>query len=318
MKRGVVDLLRRGFDNTIANWPVILIRLAETVLVAAVIVASIIAVVVPLFISIGISFERLRTMEDIEMAADLLVRNGVMVIVYTFALATVVALVLTAVHSFVIAGCARVYADGDRLAGAEVMGPRMRYAVFSMDRWMSGSTSGWWTLFLIYNIAWGSAGIVLLLPLIPTLAAMLLVGDTSAELAVGLGCLGILLTLFLGVLTTIIVTLWSTRAIAVWAHRRNGAREALAIGWRAVRGDLARHLLIGVAIFVIGMAGSSFFGSLSFFGSFASMLSREHAIFEIVAMPVRALGWILSSAFSAAVGGWFLSSYCAIENETVS
>jgi hypothetical protein len=315
VKRGVLDLLRRGFDNTLANWPIILIRLGETMLFGAIVVASVIAVVVPLLVSIGISFEQIRTIEDIEGLLDVFVRNGLLVVLYIFGLVTVVTLVMTLVHAFVTAGCARVYLDGDRVAGGEMPGPRRRYGVFSMERWMAGSTSGWWTIFWIYNFAWGAAGIVLLIPLVPTLAAMLLLHDARAEVSVGIGCLGILATLFLAILTGIVVTLWSTRAIAAWAHRRHGARDALAIGWRAMNSDFGRHLLIGVAVVVVGMAGSSFFASFSLFGTFAGIAARDQPLFALVGMPVRVVGWLLSSAFSAAVGGWFLASNCAVENE---
>lgn len=315
MKRGVLDLLRRGFDNTLANWPILLLRLGEAMLFGAIVIASVIAVVVPLLISIGISFEQIRTIEDVEGAVHLFIERGLMVLLYVIALVTIVTLVMTAIHAFVVAGCARVYLDGDRLAGPALDGPRQRYGVFSMERWLSGATSGWWTLFWIYNLAWGAAGIVLLIPLLPTLAAMLLLGDEAAELTIGVGCLGLAATLLVAILTGIVVTLWSTRAIAAWARRRHGARDALAVGWRAIRTDLGRHLLIGAAIFVIAMAGSGLFASFSFFGAFLDIAGRENPMVVLISMSVRMLGWLLSSAFSAAVGGWFLSSFCAIENE---
>ena len=315
MKRGVLDLLRRGFDNTLANWPIILIRLGETMLFAAIALASVIAVVVPLFVSIGLSFEQIRTIDDLEALVEVFIRHGLLVLLYIFVLVTVVTLVMTLIHAFVTAGCARVYLDGDRQAGAALPALRARYPVFSMQRWMSGCTSGWWTVFWIYNLAWGAAGIVLLVPLIPTLVAMLLLRDASAEVSVGIGCLGMAATIVLAILTGIVVTLWSTRAIAAWARRRSGARDALAVGWRAIRTDLGRHLLIGLAVFVVGMAGSGFFASFSFFGAFAGLAAREQPLLGLLGVPVRVIGWLLSSAFSAAVGGWFLASNCAIENE---
>jgi hypothetical protein len=316
VKRGAVDVLRRGFDNTFANWPLLVLRLGETFVFAGIIFAAVVAVVVPILVSVGLSVASLtdlRSAVDTDNLQALLPRVAA-IVGYILLVTLVVGVVLTAIHALLVAGCARVYADGEGTAGASLDGPRTRYRVFSLHRWWAGATAGWWTVFWIYNLAWAAGSVVLLIPLLPTLVLLLLLQGTP-EAAAGIGCLGLVATILLAVVVGVWVSIWSTRAIANWAHRRTGAREALATANKAIRADLGRHLLIGLAVLVVGMAGSAFFASFSFAGTFATIASRNQPIFGLVALPVRLLGWILSSAFSAAIGSWFLASYSALANE---
>ena len=117
------------------------------------------------------------------------------------------------------------------------------------------------------------------------------------------------------IVVTIVTAMWSNRAIVEWAAQRSGIRTPLGAAWRAVKSDLGRHLLIALAIFVIGMAGSSFFSSFSMFAAFGDSLGR-HGGFNMVTLPVRLIGSMLNSAFSALIGSWFLASYAALAVES--
>ena len=55
MRRSATDVLRRGFDSTLANWPMILIRIAEGIVFVGIILVSIVAAIVPIAVSAGIS-----------------------------------------------------------------------------------------------------------------------------------------------------------------------------------------------------------------------------------------------------------------------
>lgn len=318
MKRGVFDVLRRGFDNTLANWQLLALRFAESVVFAGIVVAAIIAIIVPILVSVGLSLNRLPELVstmDAEQLPDLMVRVGA-IAGYVVLVALVVAIVLTAIHAFVVAGCTRVYVDGDRTAGPVDPAARGGYAVFSLQRWWFGAADGWWPVFWIYNLAWGAASVVLLIPLLPTFALMLVLrNDDSAALVAGIGCFGLAITVLLAIVLGVAVSLWTTRAITAWTAGRGTAREALSVASAAIRADLGRHLLIALAVIVVGMAGSSFFAGFSFVGAFTSLAARDQPLLGLFALPVRALGWILSTIFSAAVGSWFLSSYAALANE---
>lgn len=312
MKRGVFDTLRRSLDNTIANWPVILLRLGEALLFGFLAILTAISIIVPIVVSIGIHLTDLATPDDL---ANLVLTLGEkwIVFVWIFVAISVLLLLIVLVHSFVEAGCARVAIDADRIAGPAVEGPRPRFRVFSMERWMAGATDGWWTIFWIYNLAWGLAGLVMLLPLVPTTLLMLLLWDTP-QVAAGIGCLGLVVSAMFVVLVAIVTGIWTNRAIAGWAVRRHGARDALAAGWRALKLDLSRHILIALSILVVAIAGSSFFASFSFFAMFGDSWGSNVA-YNIVVTPVRIFSSILSSAFSAAISQWYLAAFGSLAVE---
>src|SRR6185436_11893984 len=55
LRRSVTDLIRRGFDSMLANWPLVLIRIGEVVVLTAIAIAAIVATLVPIFVSAGLS-----------------------------------------------------------------------------------------------------------------------------------------------------------------------------------------------------------------------------------------------------------------------
>jgi hypothetical protein len=182
-----------------------------------------------------------------------------------------------------------------------------------MDRWWAGGRDGWWSVFWIYNFAWGLAGLILLIPLIPTLILMLLFRESPPAI-ITTGCAGLIVTMLLMILVMIVTAMWTNRAIADWAVLRTGAATTLAGAWRAVKADLGRHLLIALAIFVVAMAGSSFLSSFSLLMRFGATM-HETLTFSILTLPISIIGSILSTIFSAFVSGWYLASYSALAVE---
>lgn len=312
MKRGVFDTLRRGLDNTVVNWPLVAIRLAETILFLTIAAVAIIAILIPIVVSAGISLANIDDAGDIENVM-LSLTSRWMILIWIFLAVSILMVVFVAIHAFVEAGSARVYVDGERIAGNAVDGPRPRYRVFSVDRWLAGGRDGWWSVFWIYNIAWGLLSLVLLIPLLPT-GLMLLIFREQAPVAVLSGCLGLVATLMLLLLGAIVTAIWTNRAIAEWAVRRLGARDALAESWRAIRGDLGRHILVALAILVVSLAGSTFFASFSFLAGIGESMGNSE-VFMLVTLPMRILSSLVSSAFSALVTGWYLASYAALAVE---
>ena len=315
MKRGVIETLRRGVDNTIANWQLSAIRFGEMVLLTIISILAVIAMVVPILVSVGIHLADIKGPEDIESAVTSLLSKWVLLLWVLLGI-TVLLLVFVVIHSFVEAGCARVLVDGDRNAGPAVAGPRQRYRMFSGERWVSGAKSGWWNIFWIYNLAWGLGGLILLIPLIPVLALVLVFQENPA-VAAGVGCVGLVVFMLFAIIVAVVMGMWTNRAIAQWAADQTGARATLRVAWRAVKSDLARHLLIALAIFVVAMAGSSFFASFSMFAAFGESLGRN-ASFNMITLPLRLVSSLLSSAFSALIASWYLASYSALAVEDVS
>ena len=312
MRRGVFDVLRRGLDNSVANWGLIVVRLVETLVIGAIAVLTAVAVLVPIFVSIGISLSNIGTPEDIENLYVVLLTKWGLLLWVLLAL-TVVTLIFVAIHSFVTAGSARVYVDGERMAGEAALGPRARFRVFSTERWLAGAKDGWWTVFWIYNFAWGVAGLILLLPLLPTLV-LTLVFRESPPVAIASGCIGLIVTMMLAFVIAVVTGMWTNRAINEWAVHRLGAADSLAAAWQALKRDLGRHLLIAMAMLVIAIAGSSFFASFSFLGALGQTM-HETMVLQLASLPLRMAGTILSSIFSAFVTSWGLASFSSLAVE---
>lgn len=313
MRRGVLDVLRRGLDNSIANWPLILIRLGATLLYGMIAVIGAIAIIVPTLVSVGIRLQNIASPDDIEGMIEILLRQWP-IFVWIVVGIMVLLLVFIAIHSFVTAGCARVLVDGERIAGPALEGPRTRYRLFAMDRWMAGGTSGWWTVFWIYNLAWGVAGLIMLIPLIPTIVLMFVFHE-EPQAALGIGCLGLAVTLLLIMIVGFFTNIWTTRAIAHWAVHPKGASDALAHGWRALKADVGRHVLSALAVIVVAFAGSAFFASFSFFAAFGQAIGDQHGMFALATFPIRIIASLASTAFSAAVANWYLAAYAALAVE---
>jgi hypothetical protein len=156
VKRGTFDVLRRGVDNTVANWPLILIRIAEMVILGMLAIAMLFIALVPILVSFGIELSKISSIDDIEQAAFALMEQWIL-LAWVFVAIFVLLVIFAAMHSLVEAGSARVYVDAEHAAGPALEGPRSRYRVFTIDRWMAGAREGWWTVFWIYNFAWGAA-----------------------------------------------------------------------------------------------------------------------------------------------------------------
>jgi hypothetical protein len=314
VKRGVFDALRRGLDNTLANWQLIVIRFAEAVTFAVLAVLTAIAIIAPVLLSIGINIADIASPEDIEGVAGMLLTRWALLLWILVAVFVLFG-VFVALHSLVEAGSARIYVDAERIAGPALEGSRSRFKVFSMQRWWAGAKDGWWTVFWIYNLAWGAAGMILLIPLLPTFVLLLfLQNDDEPYAAIATGCLGLVVTLLLFVVVAIVAAIWINRAIVDWAIRRAGARDALAAGWQATRADLGRHVLIAVALYVVMMAGSTFFASFSLFAGFGEVLS-DSGFALMFTVPLRLFGTLCSYAFTAGVTAWFLAAYAGVATE---
>ena len=310
MKRGVFDILRRGLDNALANWQVSLIRFIEAVLFLAIFVGAVIVIFVPIVLSLGLSLATFDASGELAEALDTLASKWVLLI-WVFLGVTVLLLVFMLVHSFVEAGCVRVLVDGERKAGPAIAGPRGRYRTFSLERFMAGAKDGWWTIFWIYNIVWGVAALILLIPLLPTIALMIIF-RAQEGIAVVAGCLGLLVTMFFAILVTIVAGIWCNRAIVNWGARGSSARDAVSSASSEIRMDLGRHVLTAIALFVVTMAGSAFFASFSMFAGFGEAFGRGSNVLAVMMLPLRLAGSVLNSAFSAMIGSWFAASYAAI------
>src|SRR5207253_10801547 len=97
--RNTTDVLRRGFDSTLANWPLIAIRIAQSILFVMIVVASIFAAIVPF--GIAASFSNFKNLDEPAQAIATFVIEHWPLIAYIFVIVLIVTIVLVAFHAFV-------------------------------------------------------------------------------------------------------------------------------------------------------------------------------------------------------------------------
>jgi hypothetical protein len=302
LKRSAIDVLRRGFENVVANWPLILIRVAEGVVLAMIVIGALIAAVVPVLVSAGLDrFDFGNPGSAAELFATFMVEHWLL-LVYLLLLASLILAVMVAVHSFVEAGSARIYVDGEHVAG---------FRAFAMDRWLEGGRRGWWPVFWIYNLAWSVGGLIVVIPALIVIPLMFVVGDVGPRIVVG--CAGLAFMVLLMIPTAIAMAIWTQKAIVICVARATGAVASLAAARREIKLDLGRHLGVALIVMVVSLAAASVVSSVSIPFS----LGHHHGVSlsALFFAPVQLAMSVVQSAVSAAVGAWFLASFVALTEE---
>jgi hypothetical protein len=310
LKRSLPDVLRRGLDSTIANWPVIVLRIAESVLLIGIVIASIIVAIVPAVIAAGLSKDEIINSSDPAAAVIEWLIGHVMLFVWMFALAFIVLGVLLAIYAFVEGGTAQIYVDAERNAKRLPVSTRDSFRAFSVDRWLAGGAASWWRIFWLYNWAWSIGLVFVLVPLMLTIGGLILISDTAGRVVVAFVGLGT--AVFVLIPVTIVVSIWCTKAITICVARSLPARESLRLAWRAIRDDLGRHLAVAVIAFVVSMALNSVVSAFSI----PMTISSHHVpSLELFFTPVRLASGLVQSMVSAGIGCWLIACFVSMTEE---
>ena len=309
MRQSVTEVIRRGFDNMLANWPLLLIRVAEGVVLTILAIAAVVAVIIPVALSLGITAASLQNPENLAESLVEAIAAQWMVVLYVIAVITIVVIVFVAIHSFVESGSARIYVDGERAAGAGALVSRAQYRIFTVDRWFAGAKHDWWSVFWIYNVAWGVAGLVMLAPLLVVAALMFVLRD-NPPVMIGVTCLGLLFSLLFLFVVAVITNVWCQKAIVVCVARTHGTTGALGEAWRGFKRDAGRHIAVAVILFILMMVGSTVFSSISMVGGM-----NDSPGFALAMMPLQLIGYAVNTAFSAIIAAWFLACFATLTVE---
>ena len=309
MKRSVTEVIRRGFENVLANWPLILIRIGSSIFFIILVVIAVIAAVVPLAMSIGINKVDISDATNPAEVALTLFLEHWPILLYILGIITVLLTVIIALYAFVEAGSARVYADAEFAVAAYPAPAREQMRAFTTERWLKGGRTHWWQVFWIYNIAWGVAMLILLLPVIAIAAFLFLLRENPGGLA-ATGCIGVFFLLLFFIAVAIVTNVWCLKAIVVSVARHRGAVTALGIAWREFKTDAGRHIGVAVILFVIMVAGTMVFSSMSAISNL-----DDSATFQLMTLPLQLMSSLLSSIFSAFMTGWFLACFAALTIE---
>ena len=311
MRRSLNEILQRAFDNALANWPLLLLRAATTFIALLLCVGAVVMVVMPIGVAAllaGFSFN----MRDFDAEAFLAKLTSAWVLwLWVLPIAAVVLLALVAIYTFLEAGSARIYVDGERLAAASgsPMPQRDAFRAFSGKRFLAGAREGWWRVFSVWNIGWTFGSLVILVPALVVLLAVLL-GRGSAA-AIVIGCLGIAVILLVTIVVFFLTALWVGKATAVTIARGLAPNDALRAAWGELRRDFARHAIVVVISIGLSMALGMLFSALPL--PFRALGTRSVLFFAGVSVHVGS--WILNQACSAAINGWLLAAFVSLTED---
>jgi hypothetical protein len=311
LRRSATEVLRRGFDSTLANWPLILIRIAEGIVFVGIVIVSIVAAIVPIAVAAGLSRHDVTNSSNPADAIAAAVLQHWMLIVYVLLILAVVLLVLVAIHSFVEAGTAQVFVDAERRARAVAAPVRQAFRAFTIDRWMSGGKAAWWSVFWIYNATWSVAGLIMLIPLILTLAVMFAISDTAARVIAGCG--GLVLSFVIMLPVAIIVAIWTQKAITVCVARALTTTDAMRVAWREIRDDFGRHFAVAFVLFIVSFGGAMVISMITAPMSFTA--HGRDPFMSLAFAPMQIFVSIAQTVFSAGIGAWFLASFVTLTED---
>jgi len=291
--------IQRGFDNVLANWPLLLIRIAENVVMMLLVVFTILAGVLPL-VFFGAFMQMVEQIETPDQAAQAVLENP-LILLYLLLVISVAILAAVVVHSFVQGGVVGCYLRAEKNAGDATPAERHRFRVFTPELWFRDSRRSWWGIFWVYNIIWGVFGLVLLVPLVALAAAIFLARESPHIVAIA--CSGTALLFLLLLLAGIVTHFWSTAAVIVNVRGR-GIGASLREGWAiSMRRFWVFLLLVLIAVMLsvvaVGSIGAASFG--------VGLLSAIPGV-AILTLPIQVAISLLQTAVSIAVGAWFLAA----------
>lgn len=314
MSRNITDVLRRGILSTLANWPVILTRIAETAVMFGVMIVAVIGAIVPPLIEAGVQQWTLPTGNNPgEIVLQILTEHAAL-FAYLVLFLCAIALVIVAIHSVVTAGATRIYVDAERAAPDAPELRREQFAVFTMERWSAGARAWWLRIFWIYNGAWGYASLIFLLPLLIVMAllAMAINAESTAGL-IAASCGGLALLALVAIPLGIVTAMWAQKAIVICVARDIGAREALRSGWRETRADFLRHFVIFFLITIMSAGASALASTL--FAPLSFPMRGGGDLGALFFGPMHIVSMAAQSAISSAVGLWIIAAFAAMTGE---
>lgn len=300
--RTLGDICRRGMENVLANWPLILIRIAEGIAILVMMVVLVVVAALPVGLAgAGFSAADLEQYGDVE---ELLTGIGPLVILYALVVFTVVFTLAVIIHSFVMAGVVGCYLEGDRRAPEGNFG-RMDFKVFTPELWAREARRHAWRFFWIYNVIWGVYSVILLVPLLFLAVLAFLMREAPAGIAIAV--IGMILVMLVAILLAIVAFIYSQVALIESARTGAGVFESLRRARGVTRQRMANVLLTSVIYFSVSMLIG---GILAGFGFALGMMGSIPGL-DMAFLPFRVLFSLFNSAVSTIFGCWLLAALIA-------
>lgn len=297
------DVCRRGMESALANWPLVLIRIAEGIATLVLVFGLVVAAVIPIVFA-GVTGSLAEVFSDPEAMQRLLLDLSPFAVLYAIGVVTLILVVAVVVHSFVQAGVIGIYVIADRRA-PEGSPSRADFRAFEPELWWAEAMRHGWRFFWIYNVIWGAFGLVLLLPLLALVLLLVVAPEHPAALAVT--CLGTVAVMLLAMVASVVVFVWSQLVLIETVRSGSGVAESMRRTRELVRGRIGTIVLVSAIFFALSFTVGSIVAGISFgIGMMGSVPGLEIAF-----IPFRILISLLNSIISAAFGAWLLAAFVA-------
>lgn len=301
MKRNPIELAVRALKNAFVNWQLVAIRMAESVVFVFLIVMALLATIIPAAVAAGLGKLNLHDAENAQTALAEFIVDQWALILWTLVVLLLVTGVMIVIHSLIVAGSARAYLDGERAAGAS--DAVERFNVFRGEAFWAAARHGFWRVFWIYNFGWGLAALIVSVPMLIALLLVRFSADTTTMVV--LMIIIFVLSFFMAIPIGIVATIWVGRALIDGERNQLPAREALAAARRAIRADLAGHIVVPLLVALISLGGIAV----------ASGITSVYSSNELFG-PFQFMGSLIQTFVSSLAGAWLLASFAALaENE---
>ncbi|HVR43477.1 MAG TPA: hypothetical protein VMS56_08530 [Thermoanaerobaculia bacterium] len=303
--RSLGEVCRRGLENVLANWPLVLIRIVEGLATLLAVVMILVAAIAPITIA-GLSGASMtEILESPQALEELMGRFSPLLILYLFVVITVAMVIAVLIHAWVQGGVVGCYVIGDRRAPETGWG-REHFRAFTPELWWGEARRLGWRFFWIYNVIWGAFSLLLLAPLLVILVVMLLLRESPAAIVVG--CAGIAGVTLVAILLGIATFIWSQLVLIECAAADLGVLQSI----RRSREVLARKLLpvvmVGAIFFAISMAVGFVIAGIAFgIGAVGSVPGLDLAF-----LPIRILISLFNSLVSTILSCWLLAALVAV------
>lgn len=314
--RPIGALLQRGFDNTVANWPLILITVAGQIGLIVLFLILLALTIIPAVMMVGLTFDWNAIGADPENYLSGFILEHPFLILYALLAMGIVLIPVIMLMSFLEAAKFGTYVDGERARGEGAT--RIPMKVFDPGRWARWGRHQWWSVFWILNILWGVAMLIMLVFAVVAGGAVvglaLAAGDAAAGVAAVVGCISAIF-LFSVIFVLMIATAAMT-SLAVAISVRDGGRavESVRESFRFVRRHPGTVILVTVITIVVSIALGGIF---SIFGMLFQFGEAMDSSFLLALAPLQIVFTLLQALVSAAVQSWTSATFTsAVVSET--
>ena len=303
----IIETVQRAYRNVVANWPLMLIRVAEQVAMVVLILAGALLLLIP-FIMTGVFSELSELHGDpAQIALGFFLANP-LAIIGAFIALTIVITAVMALHAFVQAATVGIYLDS--ASSARVLTPVAdALTSFSTETFISYGKRFWWPVFLIFNVIWGIFSILLLAPV--SGAIVLFTRMQEHPQALAWGCSLLVLFFLILVVAGMFATVWSDVAVALSIRRSLGVRDSLQAALSLMMRRFLDLLMVIVILIAISIGVTIVFAGILGIIGVVSMLP----LMAILTLPIQIVLSLLQSMASVFLSCWFLAAVVAIVAE---